>query len=120
MSVMLSKVLRESLTAGSPNGRTLVHWCPGCNHAHFFPIEKKQENGAGPWRWNGDAVNPTFDPSMHISHAEYVDADGDWHPYQSICHYNLVNGMIQFLEDCRHSMAGKVLPIPEWPTGRRP
>ncbi len=74
-------------------------WCPGCNCAHRVNISK---TGPPQWEWNGDMEHPTFSPSM-LSVGQYQ------------CHCFIRAGIIEFLADCTHALAGWKTPLPEWP-----
>ena len=82
---------------------TLVQFrCPGCKCGHAYRIK----GGPGPvWQWNGDKVKPTFSPSLL-----YTQPWGD-PPVNRVCHIFVNNGMIQFLGDCTHDLAGKTVPM---------
>jgi hypothetical protein len=43
----------------------------------------------------------------------------DGKPLPWCCHYIMTAGMISFCGDCTHSLAGKIVPIPELPLGYR-
>ena len=120
---LLSPILRNSQDGG------LHYFCPGCNHAHSIKVGE----GAGPrWTWNGNAEKPTFSPSVLVcgiredmdesTQAAY-DALGpgtlrtalDDPRFRSVCHVFVVDGRIQFLGDCTHSLAGQTVDIPPWP-----
>lgn len=103
---LLSPILRN----GADN--RLTWWCPGCRHAHSIA----HGAGAGPrWGWNGNAVRPTFTPSVLVRY-EGTDAGKDGAP-PAVCHSFVVDGRMQFLSDCTHALAGQTVPIPDWPTG---
>lgn len=98
-----------------------AHWCPGCGEAHSVPDS---------WFFNGSAERPTFGPSVkHTSSATRVIVDGEWtgewkrdangNPIPWCCHYFIENGEIKFCGDCTHDMAGKTVPLPEWPPTMR-
>lgn len=102
---LLSPILRN----GS-DGR-LTWWCPGCNHAHTIQTGE----GPGPrWGWNGDAVRPTFTPSVLVTCIVPPPREpGD--PPDSVCHSFVVDGRMQMLGDCTHALAGQTVDIPPWP-----
>ena len=79
------------------DGRTVVWWCQGCGCAHSIKVA----DGA-PWTWNGDVDKPTFSPSV-LSTGE------------KRCHCFITDGNIRFLQDCGHGLAGKTVPMEEWP-----
>lgn len=119
----LSKILR------SVEGGGLVFMCPGCGDTHQI----HHGAGTGPrWTWNGDAVRPTFSPSVLVRSGHYVpgrENDGCWCTYNAeqeakgekvsdfkcaVCHSFVKDGRIQFLGDCTHALAGQTAPLPEW------
>lgn len=90
---MLSKKLKD---AGCG---MLVHWCDGCGCRHY--IDTKDPNGAGDvWQWNGDAEKPTFTPSINIV---------------GRCHYFIRDGLVEFMMDSNHHLAGNTVPLPDFP-----
>lgn len=78
--------------------RGLSFWCPGCNAAHRVTTE-----GPGAWAWDGNATNPTLSPSIKVQGG-------------LVCHSFVRVGNIEFLGDCTHALAGKTVPMPDWPT----
>jgi len=107
----------------SAGGDLMGFRCPGCNDWHHVKV------GEGPrprWKWNGDVVRPTFDPSVLVTCGHYVQGhSGDcWctynaaHPEEKTtfgcyrCHSFVKNGQIQFLDDCSHALAGQTVPLP--------
>jgi hypothetical protein len=99
---LLSPVLR--------NADGLLLWrCPGCNRSHAVQVGE----GDGPrWGWNGDAVSPTFTPSVLVTYPGR-DAGQDGAP-PAVCHSFVVAGQMQFLADCTHALAGQTVAIPPW------
>lgn len=82
-----------------PDGK---HWawlfdCPACGCTHF--ADKR-------WTFNGDKDNPTFTPSIRVSHR---DPKGK----ERVCHFHVRNGAIAYENDCTHEMKGKTVPLPE-------
>jgi hypothetical protein len=65
----------------------------------MFAVTEPFYNGAR-WTFDGNSDKPTFSPSMNIV---------------GRCHYLLKEGMLQFLGDCNHELAGKIVPLPELP-----
>lgn len=103
---MLSSILRS--TAG---GRLTWH-CPGCNRAHQVAVGE----GPGPrWCWNSNVEHPTFSPSVLVSY-NGADAGIDGAP-PAVCHSFVIDGQMQFLGDCTHTLAGQTIQIPAWPQG---
>lgn len=83
-----------------------VAWhCPGCESGHGVPVNE-HKSGRG-WQWNGSLDSPTLAPSILVN-------VGRANPDAHLCHTFINNGMIQFLPDCTHNMAGKTVLVPEW------
>ena len=62
------------------------------------------------WTWDGNLEAPTLSPSI-LTHTEpYVDGKGT-----GICHSFISAGIVEFLGDCTHSLAGQKVPLPELP-----
>lgn len=84
-----------------------LFFCPGCKHTHSV-----NTNAAVRWEYNGDPERPTFKPSIKVT--------AHWSEHNllmkdDICHSFVEDGIIQFLNDCTHALAGQFVPIPEWP-----
>lgn len=124
----LSNILRNAA-----DGR-LTWWCPGCNGPHQIA----HGAGDGPrWGWNGDVERPTFTPSVlvtwdepanlydkaamerDIAEANRRREAGEQNVRvplaHKVCHSFVVDGQMQMLSDCTHSLAGQTVPIPPWP-----
>lgn len=72
-----------------------IHFmCPGCGHVHSVsPAVHK---------FNGDLEKPTFSPSVLCN----------WIPGKC-CHSMVLDGKIQFLNDCDHALKGQTVDLPE-------
>ena len=55
------------------------------------------------WQFNGDNENPTISPSVMVTYR------GD--DKNTICHSFIRNGKIEFLSDCTHDLAGKIVDM---------
>lgn len=99
--------LRKAIST-NPLQLMLMHWCPGCKQPHGIRVE-----GPGPkWSFNGDYENPHFEPSIRC----FTTKDG---VQQTLCHYFIHNGKIDFCGDCPHEFNGKQgVEIPDWPYAR--
>jgi Family of unknown function (DUF6527) len=99
----LSSILR------SAEGGRLTFWCPGCDGPHQVATGE----GPGPrWGWNGDAVKPTFTPSILVT---YNGADADTPDgIPSVCHSFVTDGRIQFLGDSTHALSGQTVDIQDF------
>lgn len=83
-----------------------IFFCPGCKHAIALPTQETK--GPGPkWDFNGNLEKPTFSPSILSQWNE-----GEGH-VRKRCHSFIRNGMIEFLPDCSHELAGKTVPLPD-------
>lgn len=76
----------------SNNKRIYTFHCIGCGHSHMFNDE---------WRFNGSFESPTFSPSL----LNYLP-DGSQR-----CHLFVRNGKIEYLNDCTHKYAGKIIDL---------
>lgn len=97
----MSKVYRSE-----HNGEVYIRYaCPGCKHDHAVPAVR--------WNWNEDMEKPTLSPSVRhfIPHggrkgsADYSE--------ETLCHYFIREGRIEFCGDCKHTLAGQTIELPE-------
>lgn len=123
----LSSKLRSLL---APDGRrSIAFFCPGCKDFHVIPVET---GGTDSWQWNGEVDRPTFWPSVDVKTGHFMNShkpgSSCWctynkeHPedaedgFECIhCHSFVTDGMIQFLTDCTHSLAGQTVPLADLP-----
>lgn len=90
--------------AEGPNG---IHegyyyfYCPGCKMDHY--VNTNPKIGAT-WTFNGDFEKPTFSPSLLVTYP-------NGRLKNRRCHSFIKNGMIQFLSDCSHELAGKTVEL---------
>lgn len=114
----------------SPSGqRSLAFFCPGCKDFHVVPIESGTKDS---WKWNQNVEAPTFFPSVDVKSGHYMNShkpgSSCWctynkeHPedaedgFECVhCHSWVTDGVINFLTDCTHSLAGQSVPIPDLP-----
>lgn len=85
----------------------LMFVCPGCKEfggsgIHMLPVNTTATKPA--WTWDGNLEKPTLSPS--ILSAKGTDQQ---------CHSYLKNGMFKFLGDCKHSLAGQEVEMPDLP-----
>lgn len=78
----------------------VLFMCPGCKCGHLVTTKAPNDMGAQ-WTWNGSLTAPTFQPSILLQG-------------NPRCHSFVENGMIRFLSDCSHELAGKTVPLEEW------
>lgn len=77
-------------------------FCPGCRTGHAFTV---RTDGKRPsWTFDGDMERPTFSPSLLCPDLR--------------CHLFLRGGVLQFLPDCSHALAGQSVPLPDIPDGQ--
>jgi hypothetical protein len=101
--------------------------CPGCKDYHIIYTEPTDRNNFV-WGFNGNVDSPTFTPSLLITCGHYVSGQEgkkcwcDYHkehpeddkaPVCYVCHSFVREGMIQFLSDCTHELAGQTVELPE-------
>lgn len=92
MGAKLSKI------SNSYNNQELYEfYCPACGNSHF--VQLKKNVGVACWDWKGDIEKPTFAPSLKVK----FNING----IKKVCHFFFRNGIIEYLEDCTHSKAGK-------------
>lgn len=75
-------------------------FCPGCKCGHQICT------GTGQWTFDGDMEKPTINPSVlcyEIPEAKIPR-----------CHSFVRAGVIQFLSDCSHELAGKTVPLEDF------
>lgn len=93
------------LAEPSADGQThmLWFWCPGCAQAHAFYLPR--------WSFDGNYELPTVAPSLLIG-SRPPSGDAGW---RRRCHLFLKAGQLEFLPDCGHKLAGKIVPLPALP-----
>jgi hypothetical protein len=112
----------------SIEGGRWAYWCQGCEELHMV--------GPG-WSFDGNLDRPTFSPSVLVTSGHYApgfDAAKDtcWCRYYDAhpderddgftcgrCHTFIRAGMVEFLGDCTHALAGQTLPLPDLPPDLR-
>jgi hypothetical protein len=102
------------------NDKTL-NWfvinCPACGE-HVIAVSPPFSNGAA-WGFNNDMDKPTFSPSLLVRTGKKADPSHVMSPetmgerWNRICHSFIRDGMIQFLPDCTHELAGQTVPLPD-------
>ncbi len=99
--------------------------CPGCDKPHAI-----RTTGPYAWSWNNDFNNPTINPSV-LTKSTQLSEEGErqykewcknnypktvkeFDKKQTICHLFIREGMIEYLSDCTHSLAGQTVELPDW------
>lgn len=72
--------------------------CPGCDSAHVI---------TSAWECDGDLHRPTISPSVLVT--------GSLRAFElyGTCHSFVRGGMIEFLGDCTHALAGQTVELPD-------
>ena len=72
---------------------------PFFQQRHLPVILRGARDGTNCWSWNGDTEKPTLKPSIKTECNEMV------------CHSFVNDGMVQFLSDCSHDLAGQTVDM---------
>lgn len=85
-----------------------IFQCPGCDSLHMTWTALPNDLTGAKWQFNGDVNRPTISPSLLVR--------WDYGPEKTkhVCHSFIKDGMIQFLSDCTHALAGQTVEIPEF------
>ena len=93
-------------------------WCIACGECHPLPYKKG-------WTFDGNIEFPTFTPSFKHTGIQSVIVDGKWtgdwildengNTKDWCCHYIITSGIIHYCNDCTHTFAGKIIPMPDLP-----
>jgi len=81
--------------------------CPGCGMSHEVYISPYKNAMGASWAFTGSFDKPTFFPSINAK------AQKDSGELIFRCHSFVEDGMIRFLDDCTHSLAGKTVELPD-------
>jgi len=81
-----------------------LFWCPGCSCCHGVWTKRENPDTKGYWEWNSSENNPTFKPSFLLKSVYYPH-------YSPRCHLYIINGNIEYLNDCEHEFSGKIIPM---------
>ncbi len=80
---------------------------PGPLPTRILPvILRGSRANTGCWSWNGDTEKPTLHPSILTEYPV-------WQKNTVRCHTWVNDGMVQFLADCSHELAGQTLALLE-------
>lgn len=111
----------EARAVGSPD---YVWWCPGCECAHGAWVSPGQPSR---WDWNGRLDLPTLSPSVLVRSAKFTakgQADyerwlaagcptpaPEFESAPTVCRSFIRDGVIEYLGDCTHRLAGQNVPM---------
>ncbi|HZK68567.1 MAG TPA: DUF6527 family protein [Paludibacter sp.] len=90
--------------------------CPGCNSKHFINDALTQIPNLPPnhiWTFNGDFDKPTVRDSVLTRIYVKNNASGKYDIEANRCHSYITDGMIEFLSDCHHLLAGQIVELPQ-------
>lgn len=76
--------------------------CPGCGYGHSFRVTG--DTTRPQWTWNGSLEQPTFKPSLLVNKDTPL----------MTCHLFVTDGVIEYQNDCHHSLRGKKIPMVDW------
>lgn len=80
------------------------------------------------WTFNNNGDSPTFSPSVLVTwtHGDPPVTSENFEEWKrnpwpqtkvnKVCHSFVRDGMIQYLTDCTHALAGQTIPLPDYPT----
>ncbi len=85
----------------------LAFVCPGCREfggtgLHLLPVNSSTKSSS--WDWDGDLDRPTLNPSILTGRDS-----------PRVCHSFLRGGVLEFLGDCAHSLANRLVELPDLP-----
>lgn len=86
------------VTRKTIGGRDSLYWhCPGCEETHRVWVD------AGGWSWDGSLDRPSISPSVLV---RFTRCD-----VPQVCHSFVREGVVEFLGDCTHALAGQSVPM---------
>lgn len=98
----------------------LIHF-PGPSGTLILPVlpNKEKRSGTGCWSWNGDLEKPTLKPSVRTrgtlpltdDRLKAMKAGQKVEPEEFTCHSFVTGGMVTFLTDSTHDLAGKTVSL---------
>jgi hypothetical protein len=97
-------------TTKSGTYRRLLHWCEACGHVHGVRIDDGPLTESPKWTWDGDREKPTLSPSVLN-----FTTDPDTGARETLCHYHLKAGIIEYCADNPHALNGKSVPLVDIP-----
>ena len=94
-------------------------WCEGCQCAHGVWTDVPNSHTGAKWSFNGDLIKPTVNPSLLVTYKHPKGYSNDNPapigfdvPYETdICHSFIRDGIIQYLSDCTHNLAGQTIAL---------
>jgi len=110
----MAKIKRYTEADGGYHGE-LAFMCPGCGWRHFINdiLTEPNAKANGTWTFNGDFDKPTIRASVLTRSYRKNETNGNYDVEVDRCHSFITDGMIQFLDDCQHSLSGQTVELPE-------
>lgn len=122
------KILRQVQHRPGDGNADVRFWCPGCQCAHDVWFSGPNEMRGARWTFNGNYDKPTFQPSILVQGTEFTaKGKADYEAWMASgypprngqgfesrptrCHTFVTDGVIQFLGDCTHALAGRTVPM---------
>lgn len=112
----MAKIKRYTSADGGYHGE-LGFMCPGCKCRHFIndSLTEIPDLPSGQiWQFNGDFERPTVRASVLTRQYRFNPATGRHDLEVNRCHSFITDGMIQFLSDCQHELAGQTVELPDY------
>ncbi len=97
-----------------------VFTCPGCETEHAVRLERSPQ-GPAVHTFNGSVTAPTLGSSVLVHWVKQLTEEqyaavlrGEkFEPVKMVCHSYVEAGMIRFLGDCTHKLAGQTVALPD-------
>jgi hypothetical protein len=80
------------------------HWCEACESMHCFRIEHPFNANGPTWKFDGNMDSPSFHPSMRLF-------TGHKNSPNTVCHYFVKGGMIDYCNDSPHRLRGQKIEL---------
>lgn len=108
----MAKIKRYTELDGGYHGE-LGFMCPGCKCIHFIHDKESVGYPNVCWTFNGNFDKPTIRASVLTKSYRKNPDTGKYDIEIDRCHSFITDGMIQFLSDCQHPLAGQTVELPE-------
>lgn len=83
--------------------------CPACGHDHGVDTVTPNRSTGALWQFNENYDKPTITPSIHV-----LPYERNGKLLVQRCHSFVTDGMIRYLGDCTHELAGQQIELPEF------
>lgn len=94
-------VVTIATSSSDPTHLDLLWWCVGCEQIHCCNVAGLQAERPR-WKWNRSTTVPTLEPSVLKDPAKGATRR---------CHSFVRDGVVQFLGDSDHALAGQNVPM---------